>query len=151
MCRAACSTRGLTRKKRRDDRVAGKWMNVVVFCWESGLCWDSGSPRTVSISSARVSYFSETGVGRTRSSLILVRRKVLYLDVHLPHFSSRFPFSVREYIAIHRIFRSFVRKIQIYWQLRCFSWIYPHRRCINHFYGYRSACIIYIYMYFIKP
>lgn len=42
------------------------------------------------------------------------RGKVLYLDIHLRHFSSRFPSSVREYIVIHRIFCSLVRKIQIY-------------------------------------
>lgn len=68
-------------------------MNVVVFCWESGLCWDSGSPRTVSISSARVSYFSETGVGRTRSSLILARRAFTSTStchIFLAAFHSRF-------------------------------------------------------------
>lgn len=93
MPRGVQHTRVNEKKKRRDDRVAGKWMNVVVFCWESGLCWDSGSPRTVSISSARVSYFSETGVGRTRSSLILARRAFTSTStcyIFLAAFHSRF-------------------------------------------------------------
>lgn len=82
------------------EKKGGKWTIVVAFCRESGLRWDTGSPAMVSISSStRVSFFSmyrERGreVDTFQFNFCPTHRgKVLYLDIGLQEFSTRFSFT----------------------------------------------------------